>query len=592
MRAVGRAGARCGPVGWALVVCALLAGGCGGDEPPPNLVIVLSDALRAANLPLYGYPHPTAPRLEALAAEAVVFRHHFANYPGTPVSVSQMMTGRLAAPLLMNPAPVRVPVRAVPDDLLVLPAALRAAGYRTALISSHPWFEGAPLLDAFERVVLVPPAEGEVYAPFERLVPPALEVFERAAAAEQPFFLYLHSMDTHEPYRPHPGFGRRPAERGWPGPVDRYDAEIEYTDHGVGRLLDALRAAGLLERTVFVFTADHGEELGELGPEYWNRSHGYSVRRAQLHVPLVVRLPGGRLGGSVRTAPSQHLDLAPTLLRQVLPGASLDGFRLDGRDLGPRLGTDPVGEGEPYPPVFAYSWRYSGVFDGDLELHRDGWSGTSTLHRIATGGTNYPWPHEIDDPAAARRLGERARREERRLAHALATMPPLPPPAAPVEVGTPTSVLEGHGTMTYDRSTTDGLWLHDPARRLEAGPGEHPPPVTLAMPWIPGRYRVRMKLDRERLDEGWAGGLRVRLPLAGGPPVEVDGAGADAEGFVDLGEYDLGRTFAAEFAEPRGGVAVLAFRFEPAGAAAGGGDAEPAIDPELRERLRALGYID
>src|SRR5262245_40929669 len=60
-----------------------------------NVVLVVSDALRAASLPIYGYPRDTAPSLRRLAEESIVFENHVAHYPGTPMSVSQMFTGRL-----------------------------------------------------------------------------------------------------------------------------------------------------------------------------------------------------------------------------------------------------------------------------------------------------------------------------------------------------------------------------------------------------------------------------------------------------------------------------------------------------------------
>ena len=107
---------------------AFTVAGCGGgtepaprDEPRYNLVFVLSDALRAYSLELYGYPRSTAPSLTALAAEGLVFEDHLVSYPATPGSVSQMFTGRFRSPHLMRATFLHAPARALGDDLLVLP---------------------------------------------------------------------------------------------------------------------------------------------------------------------------------------------------------------------------------------------------------------------------------------------------------------------------------------------------------------------------------------------------------------------------------------------------------------------------------------
>lgn len=577
-----------------LTVSILLpAGSCKRQERPHNLVIVLSDALRASNLPFHGYSRNTAPSLQALLPESVLFERHLANFPGTPVSVSQMMTGRLMAPLLMNPAPVTSPVKALEPNLLILPEALQEAGFETAIVSSHVWFDRARILDAFDRKFLVPPEPGEPYAPFERLIPPARDVI---GSAEEPFFLYVHSMDTHGPFRFHAGFDHYRGMPGWPEVYNAYDSEILYTDAGVERILDALRHRGVLERTIFVFTSDHGEELGEMGPEYWNRSHGFTVRRVQLHVPLLIRLPGGRLGGTVRTIATQHLDLAPTLLRLAAPRASLGGYRFDGRDLGPGLNGKSSEAAREFEGVIAVTWRYWSIHAGDLEVHWDAWNEKHDVFQTTPTRFNYPMSVSISTTDASRRPGlleslrarlDQARRHGNREWLRMATLREQP---ESVVVGVPGAVLDGTASSpTYERNLDDDLWMNDPWRRLEAGPEETPEAVTLGMPWIPGRYQIRIRLAQDRRREGWENRFRVRFPLSSDDGVHVDGARATAEGFVDLGTHQVGRYFAVEFAEPQGGVAIKGFSFESERAASG---AESPLDPELEERLRALGYVD
>lgn len=569
------------------------AGSVAAREATPgayNVVVVLSDALRAANLPIYGYPRETAPGLGELAAESVVFERHLASFPGTPVSVSQMQTGRLMPPLLMDYSPALAPVDAVADDHLVLPRELRHAGYQTGIVTSHPWFNArARLLDHFDSRALVAPREGEAYASFEELMAPA-EAFLDGAA--EPFYLYVHSMDTHGPFRFHPGFDGYRDAPGWPPVYGAYDSEILYTDHWFGRLVDSLRRRGVLDRTVLVFTSDHGEELGELGPEYWNRSHGYTVRRVQLHVPLLVRLPEGRSGGRRIAAPSSHLDLAPTLLGLARAGVALDGFRLDGRDLSGWLAGGPPAGGHDHP-LHAYGARHWGLYLGDLELHYDQWEDRFRLARTEPHRFNYPLSVPLDDPATERRLARELGRAYRERTRERMALPPNPDLPATSAIGVPTTRVAG-AAPTYLLDPTDGLWGQNLSLRLEAGPEERPGPVTLVTPWVPGDYRISIRLARTSAPQSGrlelANRFRLRFPGTRGGALEVDGAALDEDDLVDLGVHRLGRSFLVEVSEPEGGAAILGFVLERVGG--DGPAADEALSEELEERLRALGYVD
>src|SRR6185436_46435 len=185
---------------------------------------------------------------------------------------------------------------------------------------------------------------------YERLAPATTDAAlgwleERKAAGEDRFFLWVHYQDPHGPYRPpaelearferaatdeaelaagttQRGLGQIPAyqvhdsERR-PEPYRaRYDAEIAYFDEHLGRLLDWLRASDWLIDALVVFTADHGESLGEHG--YWF-CHGENLHREVVRVPLVVRFPEGSAHvrgepGSRIASPSGHMDLWPTIV--------------------------------------------------------------------------------------------------------------------------------------------------------------------------------------------------------------------------------------------------------------------------------------
>ena len=157
--------------------------------------------------------------------------------------------------------------------------------------------------------------------------------------AARPFFLFLHTYEVHHPYTPSPerlqametssyagtlpptisirllekiNAGQRVLQ---PGDlahiVAAYDAEIASADEGFGRLLALLRRLGRYDSSIVVLTSDHGEAFGERGRVGW---HGDSLYDEQIGVPLIVRMPGGRLAGRTLESQVGLIDLAPSLL--------------------------------------------------------------------------------------------------------------------------------------------------------------------------------------------------------------------------------------------------------------------------------------
>ena len=150
-----------------------------------------------------------------------------------------------------------------------------------------------------------------------------------------PWFAWVHLYDPHEPYR---------APEPYASQHEPYDAEVAYTDAMIGKLLDDLRAAGQLDRTLVIVAADHGESLGEHG----ERTHGVFVYDATMRVPWIIsgftvqgstfKVAGSSFDGLVRL-----IDLAPTTLdligvappgsfegRSIIPAVS--GFSRTGED--------------------------------------------------------------------------------------------------------------------------------------------------------------------------------------------------------------------------------------------------------------------
>ncbi len=224
-----------------------------------------------------------------------------------------------------------------------------------------------------------------------------------------PFFLWVHFFDPHYPWTPtdpwdqiYPG-GRDydgPYDGGMgfiyemragvfnPGPRDveflraMYASEVSYTDHYVGQLLGYLGRQGLLENTIVVLTADHGESLGERGgswPDgtYW--LHGDDVYTPGIQVPLIVYDPRSTRGHEVITAPIQHIDVMPTildLLRLPIPrqaqGRSIVPLIEGTEDGADRVAITVLGDDSQISVVGADGWK--------LVVNRA--SGTRELYNI------------------------------------------------------------------------------------------------------------------------------------------------------------------------------------------------------------------
>jgi arylsulfatase A-like enzyme len=560
--------------------------GCARQPSHPNVVIVLSDALRAASLPMYGYPRDTAPHLAALAREGVTFDSHLIHYPGTTVSVSQMQTGRLMPPLLISYKYIAVPVRGIPPDLLILPEAFRRAGYRTGIVSSHYWFRpDSELVPRFESRAIISATGDQSYAWFENLWPALTEFLDKSSEDDRPFFLYVHTLDTHGPNTYHPGFDQFRNASEWPEAYNVYDSEILYTDHWVGKLIDALRERDLLDNTIFVFTADHGEEFQEFGPEPWNGHHGPVLRRNLVHVPLIMRFPNDPAPGRRYQAVTRHIDLAPTLLRLAVPDAPLQPYRMDGEDLSGELRSGGTGAGIQRTS-FAFTPRYWGLFQRDLELYYDQWTNTfSPLYRPVPNQYNYPMPQPVDDAATREQLMTELRQQQEAGVRDYAALPLNPhfPEPALLSLLLPTKPGAG-GAPTFENLPDDNKW--QVYNWIESQPGEHPDPLTLVTPWVPGKYRVTVSLHLPGIRAGYQNEFTLYFPHDGNHPVRLHGSDAQHVD-LDAGVQSLGDTLEIQFTDPRGGVAIAGLKLERVD----NGSAGVTPDDGLKERLRALGYV-
>ncbi len=332
-------------VAWVFVLC-VLAMACregdqasrtqgGGRRHRPNIIFLTVDTLRADHLHLYGYERDTMPAIEAFAKTAVVFDSAVVPRGSTRPSYASMLTG-----LYPYQHGVRSNWIRLHDDLTTLPEVLRAARYHTAAFVSNFVLVGelsglAQGFDVYDD--WIEEREGERLG-YERKAAKTLEAILQWIGTDppEPFFLFVNFIDPHGPYRPpdnfraifHSGLKRLlqpdliPAYQRYEDSLDyydfldRYDGEIRYTDAALGALIEELQERGLWDDAIVLFTADHGESLGEHRIYFEHHSH---VWEETIRVPLAIRLPVWMAPGG-RTPPSRvgrlasPMDLMPTIM--------------------------------------------------------------------------------------------------------------------------------------------------------------------------------------------------------------------------------------------------------------------------------------
>jgi arylsulfatase A-like enzyme len=336
----------------------LLAAAPAALAAPPDVVLVTLDTVRADRMGFLGSPRGLTPHLDLLARESVVFEQAYAQAPLTTVSHATILTGtwppRHRVQDFGLPLPASVPY---------LPALLAGAGYHTAaFVGSLILDPRGPIAPGFDRGFEVYDAgfrrrrAGE--DPYRTKERRGSEVVARALAwldgrPAGPLFLWVHLYDAHDPYDPPAPFATRFAR-------DPYDGEIAAVDAAVGTLLEGLRARGRLAGAVVVVAADHGESLGEHG----EATHGLFLYESDVHVPLLVRLPGAEQGGRRVSARVRLVDVAPTILHAagLATPAAIQGEALLGLARGKAEAERPAYAESEYPRrVFGWSdllsWR-------------------------------------------------------------------------------------------------------------------------------------------------------------------------------------------------------------------------------------------
>jgi len=390
---------------WLLLLLAIA--GCAKSEPlvdlsagRPNVVIFALDTFRADHVGALGSEIARTPELDRLAAESVLFTDCSSAATWTLPSFASLFTGKLPG----DHQTIGGDHSKLPGSEVTLAERFHAAGYLTSgLVAVDFLGPGFGLNRGFEQYAVH--TVGTVNGRLRRYKRPVLEMFR--AAPRDPWFLLVHYFDAHDPYLPPDEFDRlyyegdetaEPADparsidviysarnrirqdpreryewlegvRDLEYPVRQYAGGVSYVDHHFGEAIQQMRDHGALDDTIVIVLGDHGEHLTE-HDVYFTHRLPYAEC---LHVPLMIRLPGGRLGGTRIDAPVSLVDVQSTLLEllELEPAPDQEGRSLvplmRGEDPGPRLlyaehGSEPDHWAKS---VWDDRWRYTEIRDGE-----------------------------------------------------------------------------------------------------------------------------------------------------------------------------------------------------------------------------------
>lgn len=309
-----------------------------------NVLLIAIDTLRADHLSCYGYSRLTSPRIDRLASQGVRFANCFSPHIPTHPAFTTLHTG---VDVIRHQVVTHGGTVEPDPSIPMLAEIVKAHGYFTASVDNlGRWFtRGFDAVLPYRFPWSTDPSVA--WRKAEAVNAQALTALDLVAGQSRPWFLFVHYWDPHTPYLPprpfdgmfYPGNPFDPANRSmepvfafepfrayfeqWMGgvtdirfPIAQYDAEIAYVDTALEHLFGRLAELGLEEETLVVLVADHGEVMDE--HEGYFDHHG--LYETNIHVPLILRLPGRLPAGRVVDGFVQLFDVAPTILDLIGAG--------------------------------------------------------------------------------------------------------------------------------------------------------------------------------------------------------------------------------------------------------------------------------
>ncbi|HET6180077.1 MAG TPA: sulfatase-like hydrolase/transferase [Candidatus Sulfotelmatobacter sp.] len=317
-------------------------------KPQPNVVVITIDTLRADHLGCYGYKQIHTPNIDALAAQSVRFERAYTPVPVTLPAHTAIFTGTYPTLSGMHD----FSGNKLSDKQATLAYVLKQQGYATGAVVGSAVLDSRFGLnrgfdfyyDHFDFNRLQESNLEEMERPGNLVADVALDWLGKNSQGK--FFLWMHLYDPHYPYRPPAPYSEQYKDR-------PYDGEIAFADAQVGRLITFLKAKGLFANTLIVLSGDHGESLGEHG----EKTHGFFIYNATLHVPMMIHVPGAA-AGRVEPELVSLTDLMPTVLQvlKVDVPAQVQGRNLAPL-LAPRKEEDPRSlYAETFLPRLHFNW--------------------------------------------------------------------------------------------------------------------------------------------------------------------------------------------------------------------------------------------
>ena len=302
-----------------------------------NLLIIVVDALRYDHLGCYGYEKNTSPNIDELCKNSIIFENAIAQSTWTKPSIISLFTSKYVKFHNITKFTTNYSLGGVdnvlPSNSLTLAEVLSSNNYKTkGLVSIIAFISpGFGIEQGFDNYTLL--TRGDIED--SEVTSNAIDWLDKLDYNEK-FFMYLHYSSTHAPYTPPINYKVK-FKPEYSGKINfsdkhqddlnainltkedreeliaRYDGEINSADYNIGNLLQYLKKKNLINKTIIVITADHGEGLGE------NNSligHGHMIEKV-IHVPLIVFHPKIQSGRINITHITELIDIAPTLLSML-----------------------------------------------------------------------------------------------------------------------------------------------------------------------------------------------------------------------------------------------------------------------------------
>jgi arylsulfatase A-like enzyme/Tfp pilus assembly protein PilF len=326
-----------------------------------NIILFTIDTLRADHLPCYGYGGVKTPHINQLAREGIRFEHNIVQAPLTLPSHSSILTGT---------HPLYHGVRDnggfyLDESHITLAESLKELGFSTsafvaAFVLDSRWGLDQGFDYYYDNFDLTKYKKVSLDAVQRRGDEVLAEVYKWIEShLKEKFFAWIHLYDPHTPYEPPEPYK---TEYGV-GRYGLYDGEIAYVDQLMGEFRSFMEDKKLLEKTLIIFTADHGESLGE----HKESAHGFFIYDADVRVPLIIRFPEKKLSGKVIDDQVRSIDIMPTIMHLMGKKApeSVQGKSLLPLILGKNPREELLAYSETYWPRYHYGWS-------ELKLLRKG----------------------------------------------------------------------------------------------------------------------------------------------------------------------------------------------------------------------------